>query len=159
MVFLCQNKIIQEKEEAHMLNENIKTLRKSNGFTQEELANRLNVVRQTVSKWEKGISVPDAEMLQKIAEIFDCDVSRLLGDSIETIESKDSLVEQLSRINEQLVVKNRRNRRIWKIVGIVVAIVIIFQLLFLAMGVVGFTSYQVNTDTYVEEVVDNNTFS
>ena len=53
-----------------MLNENIKALRKNKGFTQDELASRLNVVRQTVSKWEKGYSVPDAEMLQKMAEIF-----------------------------------------------------------------------------------------
>ena len=47
-----------------MLSDNIKTLRKSKGLTQEELANRINVVRQTVSKWEKGYSVPDAEMLK-----------------------------------------------------------------------------------------------
>ena len=54
-----------------MLSDNIKTLRKSKGLTQEELANRINVVRQTVSKWEKGYSVPDAEMLKKIAEVLD----------------------------------------------------------------------------------------
>ena len=54
-----------------MLNENIKNLRKNKGYTQEELANKLNVVRQTISKWEKGYSVPDAEMLKKLAEIFD----------------------------------------------------------------------------------------
>lgn len=140
-----------------MLNENIKALRKSKGFTQDELANRINVVRQTVSKWEKGFSVPDVEMLQKIAEIFDTDVSRLLGNSIETTESQDSVVEQLSRINEQLVIKNRRTRTIWKIVGIVFAIIIVVQLVFLAIGVIGFTNYQVNTGTYIEEVVDNNT--
>ena len=38
-----------------MLNENIKNLRKAKGLSQEELANRLNVVRQTISKWEKGV--------------------------------------------------------------------------------------------------------
>ena len=46
-----------------MLNENIKNLRKSKGLSQEELAVKLNVVRQTVSKWENGLSVPDADML------------------------------------------------------------------------------------------------
>lgn len=140
-----------------MLNENIKALRKSKGFTQDELANRLNVVRQTVSKWEKGISVPDAEMLQKIAEIFDTDVSLLLGNSIEMTESKDTVAEQLSRINEQLVIKNRRSRRIWNVAGIVFAIIIVVQLVFIAIGVIGFTNYQANMNTYVEEVVDNNT--
>ena len=53
-------------------------LRKSKGFTQEELAIKVNVVRQTVSKWEKGLSVPDAATLQKIAEVLDITVNELL---------------------------------------------------------------------------------
>lgn len=112
-----------------MLNENIKSLRKNKGLTQDELANRLNVVRQTVSKWEKGYSVPDAEMLQKIAEVLDSDVSQLLGASIKQNENVDVIAEQLSRINEQLVVKNNRTRKIWKAIGIVIAIIIIGNLL------------------------------
>ena len=54
-----------------MLNENIKALRKAKGLSQEELAIKLNVVRQTVSKWEKGLSVPDAGMVIQIAEVLD----------------------------------------------------------------------------------------
>ena len=46
-----------------MLNENIKAIRKSKGLSQQELAVKLNVVRQTVSKWEQGLSVPDSDML------------------------------------------------------------------------------------------------
>ena len=69
-----------------MLNENIKALRKSKGLSQEELAVRLNVVRQTVSKWEQGLSVPDAAMLISIAEVFEAPVSTLLGETI--VESK-----------------------------------------------------------------------
>ena len=49
-----------------MLKENIKSIRKSKGLSQEELAIKLNVVRQTISKWEKGLSVPDSEMLVAI---------------------------------------------------------------------------------------------
>ena len=93
-----------------MLNENIKALRKTNGLTQDELAIRLNVVRQTVSKWEKGLSVPDAEMLQRIAEVFEVSVSQLLGSTISQNENVDIIAEQLSRINEQLAVKNNRSR-------------------------------------------------
>ena len=66
-----------------MLNENLKQLRKSKGLSQEELAIRLNVVRQTISKWEKGLSVPDADMLIKIADIFEVSVSELLGAKID----------------------------------------------------------------------------
>lgn len=102
----------------NMFNENLKELRKSKGFTQEELATKVNVVRQTVSKWEKGLSVPDADSLQKIAEVLEVDVSQLLGAKIETEESRNEIAEQLSRINEQLVIKNRRTKKIIKVICI-----------------------------------------
>ena len=79
-----------------MLNENLKQLRKSKGLSQEELAIRLNVVRQTISKWEKGLSVPDADMLIKIADIFEVSVSELLGAKID--EKRNKMQMQL-RIN------------------------------------------------------------
>lgn len=69
-----------------MFQDNLKALRKRKGITQEELATRLNVVRQTVSKWEKGLSVPDSELLIKLAEILEVPVSQLLGSKIETAE-------------------------------------------------------------------------
>ena len=141
-----------------MLNENIKALRKTKGLTQDELAIRLNVVRQTISKWEKGLSVPDAEMLQKIAEVFEVNVSQLLGSPINQNENVDIIAEQLSRINEQLVVKNNRSRKIWKTIGIILAIIIAGQLLLVALGITAYKSYEVGTDTYeeyVEEFVDD----
>ena len=141
-----------------MLNENIKALRKTKGLTQDELAIRLNVVRQTVSKWEKGLSVPDAEMLQRIAEVFEVNVSQLLGVPINQNENIDVIAEQLSRINEQLVVKNNRSRKIWKTIGIILAIIIAGQLLLVALGITAYKSYEVGTDTYeeyVEEFVDD----
>ena len=141
-----------------MLNENIKALRKTKGLTQDELAIRLNVVRQTVSKWEKGLSVPDAEMLQRIAEVFEVNVSQLLGAPINQNENIDVIAEQLSRINEQLVVKNNRSRKIWKTIGIILAIIIAGQLLLVALSITAYKSYEVDTDTYeeyVEEFVDD----
>ena len=141
-----------------MLNENIKALRKTKGLTQDELAIRLNVVRQTVSKWEKGLSVPDAEMLQRIAEVFEVNVSQLLGAPINQNENIDVIAEQLSRINEQLLVKNNRSRKIWKTIGIILAIIIAGQLLLVALGITAYKSYEVGTDTYeeyVEEFVDD----
>ena len=133
-----------------MLNENIKNFRKNKGYTQEELANKLNVVRQTISKWEKGYSVPDAEMLKKLAEIFDTNVSQLLGSTIEQDANVDVLAEQLARINEQLIIKNRRSRRIWKTIGIGVLIAIIINLLLVITGIVAFENLRF-TDTYMEE--------
>ncbi len=109
-----------------MFGENLKTLRKQKGFSQEELATRLHVVRQTISKWEKNLSVPDADTLIRLAEVLEVSVSELLGAKIENENAASDVAEQLSRINEQLAIKNRRSRRIWKIVAIIlVAIVLI----------------------------------
>ncbi len=72
-----------------MLNENIKAFRKAKGLSQEELAIKLNVVRQTVSKWEKGLSVPNAEMVIQIAEVLDTTVNVLLGEEIPKSEKSD----------------------------------------------------------------------
>lgn len=110
-----------------MLSDTIRTFRKEKGYSQEEVAVRLNVVRQTVSKWEKGLSVPDADMLIKLAELFEIPVSDLLGGKHSTGAETSSIAEQLSRINEQLAVKNRRAHRIWKIIGIAVAVFIVFN--------------------------------
>ncbi len=90
-----------------MLGENLKTLRKQRNMSQDALAQHLHVVRQTVSKWEKGISVPDAEMLTRIAEFFQTPVSDLLGEKIEERDTNEIAV-QLALLNEQMV--NRRSK-------------------------------------------------
>ena len=86
-----------------MLNENIRNLRKAKGLSQEELAIKLHVVRQTVSKWEKGLSVPDASMLIELAEELDASVSTLLGETVPEECPKD---EDLKSISEKLEVIN-----------------------------------------------------
>lgn len=87
-----------------MLNENIKAFRKSKGLSQDELAVKLNVVRQTVSKWEQGLSVPDADMLISISEVFETPVSTLLGESVAgaKADSLCAISEKLEVINLQL---------------------------------------------------------
>ena len=117
-----------------MLAENIKAIRKQRGMTQEELATRLNVVRQTVSKWEKGLSVPDADLLKRIAEILETDVSTLLGAPISTETNTNEIAEQLSRINEQLATKARMVKRIWFAVGIVALSIIILIVIWIILG-------------------------
>ena len=111
-----------------MFGENLKTLRKQKGFSQEELATRLHVVWQTISKWEKNLSVPDADTLIRLAEILEVSVSELLGAKIENENTASDVAEQLSRINEQLAIKNRRSRRIWKIVAIILAAIILINI-------------------------------
>lgn len=100
-----------------MLHENLKALRKQKGLTQEELAIRLHVVRQTVSKWESGRSVPDADILAQIADVLDVSVSDLLGTDLPSNEPKSNeIVDQLIRLNEQYAIRNRRSKRIGKVI-------------------------------------------
>ena len=96
-----------------MLNKNIRELRKSKGLSQEELALKLNVVRQTVSKWERGLSVPDAEMLVSLGEVLDAPVSTLLGETLTAPEpdSLHTLSEKLEVLNAQFARTQESKRR------------------------------------------------
>lgn len=115
-----------------MLNDNIKAIRKSKGLSQEELAIKLNVVRQTISKWETGLSVPDSEMLLKISEIFNISASTLLEESIiEDREDELSIISQkLEIINLQLLNRANQKRKLIKysLISILVFIVLMFIL-------------------------------
>lgn len=97
-----------------MLNENLRAIRKTKGFSQEELAVRLHVVRQTVSKWEQGLSVPDSDMLISISEILETPVSILLGEKIEEQQPDDIkiLSEKLESINLQLAERKQKRRKL-----------------------------------------------
>ena len=137
-----------------MLQENIKSFRKERGLTQEELAIRVNVVRQTVSKWEKGLSVPDADMLQKIAEVLEVSVSRLLGKEEEPEKDRNEVAEQLSRINEQLAIRNRRSRRIWTIVGVVLALWLLVNGIAMVLSYAAYDTMTTTTELTVSEAVE-----
>ena len=113
-----------------MLKENIKSIRKSKGLSQEELAIKLNVVRQTISKWEQGLSVPDSEMLISISEVLETPVSTLLGENISKSKVDDlkAISEKLEVINLQLLQrKNARRKMIrWILISLCAIIIIIF---------------------------------
>lgn len=116
-----------------MLNENIKAIRKSKGLSQEELAIKLHVVRQTISKWEQGLSVPDSNMLISISEVLETPVSTLLGETIAEPKRDDlkAISEKLEVINLQLAKKAAARRKMlqWLFIFIVCGIVIIFAAL------------------------------
>ena len=133
-----------------MLAENLKALRKAKGLSQEELAARLHVVRQTVSKWEKGRSVPDADLLVRLAEELETTPAALLGPDIPPAAEANSTAEQLGRIAEQLAVKNRRARRIWRIVaGVLIAFVMV-NLLLILLSFAAFRSFQAEAESTVQ---------
>ena len=113
-----------------MLNENIKRIRKSKGLSQEELAIKLNVVRQTVSKWENGLSVPDSSMLIMLADELDTTVSELLGELVAEPTTDDLMIlsKKLEVINLQLAKRSITKIKTirWILISLCVVIVIIF---------------------------------
>lgn len=120
-----------------MLKDNLKTLRKNKGLSQEELSVKLNVVRQTVSKWEQGLSVPDAELLISISDVFDTPVSIILGENIDEKENNDLKVisEKLEVINEQLSMKQKQKRK--RIINLLIIMDVCVILLFILLAVLG----------------------
>lgn len=118
-----------------MFSENLKTLRKQKGMSQETLAQQLNVVRQTISKWEKGLSVPDADMLTNISELFEVSVSDLLGSNIEKEENINEVAIQLALLNEQLANRTKRNKRIVKTILKVILTLIVVSVVISFLGV------------------------
>ena len=112
-----------------MLNENIKALRKAKGLSQQELAIKLNVVRQTISKWEQGLSVPDSDMLISLSEALETPVSTLLGETVVASEADTvkALSEKLEIINLQLARRKAMRKAIfhWLLIALCVGIVLI----------------------------------
>lgn len=116
-----------------MLNENIKIARKSKGLSQDELAVKLHVVRQTVSKWERGLSVPDSEMLISLSEALEIPVSELLGENIETskVDQLEVISQKLEVVNLQLAQKKEASRKLLH--GILIGAFIGLALIFIAL--------------------------
>ena len=113
-----------------MLNENIKAIRKSKGLSQEELAVKLNVVRQTISKWENGLSVPDSDLLVSISEALETPVSALLGETVIEPEADGlkAISEKLEVINLQLAQRKTAKRKMlhWLLISLCALIAAFF---------------------------------
>ena len=112
-----------------MLNENIKALRKSKGLSQQDLADKLNVVRQTISKWEQGLSVPDSDLLIALSAALETPVSTLLGENVAEAEADEvkALSEKLEIINLQFARRKAMRKAIlhWLFIALCAGIVII----------------------------------
>ncbi len=115
-----------------MLGTKIQALRKKKGYSQEVLAGKLNVVRQTISKWEKELSVPDAEMLKNIAEVFEVPVSELLDGKMPEQDGKadiEAVAQQLEILNEQYAARNGRREKLIRKIGAAIGILVLLGVL------------------------------
>lgn len=134
-----------------MLSENIKSIRKSKGLSQEELAIKLNVVRQTISKWEHGLSVPDSDMLISISEVLETPVSILLGETVIEAKPDDlkTISEKLEIINLQLAQRKNAKQKMfhWLFILLCAGIVIV------SAGLIVFNSPYLGWDYSAPETV------
>ena len=140
-----------------MLGNNIVTYRKKLGLSQQQLADRMNVVRQTVSKWEKDLSVPDADALVRLADALDVTVPELLGQPVPEDAGVPEYAAVLAQIAEQMAAQNRRRSRIWKIVAWVLGIIVVLHiLLFAASALFAFDAYSSGDTVGTAEVIEYN---
>ena len=142
-----------------MLGNTIVTLRKRKALSQQQLADRMNVVRQTVSKWEKDLSVPDADALVRLADALDVTVAELLGQPVREEAAPADYSAVLAQMAEQLAMENRRRNLIWKIIAWVVGIVVAIHILLIAVGAVAGALYSFDAESFSEsagvvEIVD-----
>lgn len=129
-----------------MFADNLKTLRRARGLSQEELAGRLHVTRQTISKWENALSVPDAELLLRLAEELEVPVSRLLGGPVEEEPAPDQVAAHLAELNRLLAERNRRSRRIWRVVAGVLIGLAAATVLLILLNAAAFRSITMDTE-------------
>ena len=131
-------------------NEKLINLRKSAGLSQEELGNKLDVARQTVSKWELGETTPEMDKLVKMSEIFNITLDELVKD--ENIEP------QINNTNTQKLAGMMI--KILKGIGILLIIILIFYIIFAIIGLISFNTIDENSDSNttvveIQEETDN----
>ena len=143
-----------------LLGEKLKKARKNIGMSQNEVAEELMLSRQTISKWEKNYSVPDAEVFVKLADVLEVQTSQLLGVKVDsdvqtTEEKQNAYAEQLAHIAEQMAVRNRQRKRIWKTIGIAFAVIIVVYIILIVMNIAFFSVYPTKEDvqTYEETIM------
>ena len=115
-------------------NNKLYELRKQKGFSQEELANRLNVSRQTISKWEVGESTPDMEKLVAISDLFEVSLDELVkGEEAKIAEPSERIVksELYSDIKEHVLTQDNKKRATkgLKIAGIIAGVILLIDLI------------------------------
>lgn len=136
-----------------MLGDNLAALRKKHSLTQQALADMVFVTRQTISKWEKNLSVPDADALVRLADALDATVPELLGEPLPDAGGSSDIAAALSRINDQLARQNRRRSLIWKVIAWVLALIVLLHAVLIVLAAAFYAdpdSLQTGETTIVE---------
>lgn len=127
-----------QKEENMILADKIMQLRKQNGWSQEDLAEKLNVSRQSVSKWESGASIPDLDKILKLSNIFGVSTDYLLKDDMEDVVYTqeeipgENSVRRVSLEEACEAIKSKKRTSIWNALATMLMILSPVPLIFLA---------------------------
>lgn len=121
------------------LNEKIYQHRKNLGLSQEELATKLGVTRQAVSKWELGDSQPDLDMIVKLAQLFNVSTDYLLRDDTDTPQAQTHFLDRIPGVLGQLL------RQFGWLAGVYLAFI---GAVFFIMGLITFASFNSVMDDF-----------
>ncbi len=141
--------------------ENLKSLRKNNNLSQEQLAEKVNVSRQSVSKWETGEAYPEMNNILELCKIFKCKINDLVNDSIIDLDSLDEEVKMsVVKFKKE---KQKKVKTLSKVISVLsqigriviwIAIPIIALLIILAPGVIKNIDIKEDQITYKDNKVD-----
>lgn len=109
--------------------ERLLTLRKGMDLTQEQLAEKINVSRQSVSKWESGQAVPELEKIVALSEVFDITIDYLLKPS--EIDELSVKTEMLEKQQQQILIRERKQKRLVRCIAYATGIYLLFLAVFL----------------------------
>lgn len=123
--------------------ENLRAFRKQKEFSQEYLAEKMNVSRQTISKWENGTAMPDLKKLTDLATLFDVSMDELLGTSApdyKTSVSDNAELENLKQAFDEYKAKNKKTTIIFGAVSTVLVVALIFTMVNLSNSIANLQS-------------------
>ncbi len=127
------------------LGEKIAIQRKELNYTQEQLADILDVSRQSISKWESNIAYPETDKLIVLGKLFNCSMDYLLKDDITekagVLTSESNFAEKVTEISKKVMTdKNKRKaKKILKTIGIIFAVFLVIDVIsmILYFGILG----------------------
>ncbi|MBQ2937486.1 MAG: helix-turn-helix transcriptional regulator [Clostridia bacterium] len=121
-------------------NEKMIMLRKQHNLSQEKVAEKLKVARQTVSKWELGETTPEMDKLIMISELYNITLDELVKE-----ENQEKIVNDPNNTNSQKLAG--MTIKILKGIGIFIIILVILYVFLMIIGLIAFNSLKIENDS------------
>ena len=136
---------------------NLKELRKIKKLSQEDLAERVGVSRQSVSKWETGDAYPEMNNILMLCKIFNCKINDLLSNNLEDFESFDEEVKMnLVKFEKEKQQKVKTLTKILSLIGKIAGIVVKVAILFVIIAMIVIPIFLSNIDVENNKIISKN---